>query len=349
MAYGTPARLDEVEPYYTDIRRGRKPPPDLLEELRERYRSVGGRTPLLEISRAQASALQRMLGDDYGVFLGMKHWHPYIRDAMAAIQAAEIGRAVGVVLAPHFSRGSIGEYVERVEAGKRELAYDLDITIVLSWHLNSHYLDALEAHIRDALAKFGSGTPRAEVPETTRPQPTTPSRAPMTEVGAPSQAALSPKLVTRNPKPETRNSPRVTLVFTAHSLPQRVVSEGDPYQIQLLETSRALAARLGFPEDQWTFSFQSAGRTSDPWLGPDVVETVNRLADEGVANILVVPIGFISDHLEIFYDIDTEARQAAARRGVRLERIESLNDDPRLIAALADVVTQQHVRAEAGE
>jgi ferrochelatase len=289
MAYGTPRNLDEVEPYYTDIRRGRKPSPELLAELTERYRAVGGKTPLLEISRAQAASVQQALGDEYRVFLGMKHWHPHIREAVAEMREAGIEEAVGIVLAPHYSRGSIGEYVARVEAAKAELAYDIRIDVVLSWHLNARYLDAVEAHTREALSSF----------------------------------------------PESED---VTLVFTAHSLPVRVVSEGDPYQEQLLETSRALAIRLEIPESRWRFSFQSAGRTPDPWLGPDIVETVEGIADGGARNILVVPIGFIADHLEIFYDIDHEAKRAAAARGVRLERIVSLNADPLLIAAIENVV-----------
>jgi ferrochelatase len=289
MAYCTPRNQDEVEPYYTDIRRGRKPSEELLQELIERYRLVGGGTPLLEISQAQATGLQRSLGCRYQVFLGMKHWRPYISQAVEAMRDAGIRNAVGVVLAPHYSRGSIGEYIERVEKAKRDLAYALDIIVVRSWHLNPHYLSAVEEHAREILAEFGDGAD-------------------------------------------------VTVVFSAHSLPQRVVADGDPYQVQLLETSRALATRLGVPEDRWTFTFQSAGRTADPWLGPDIVDTVHRLGDDGVKDILVVPIGFIADHLEIFYDIDYEARRAAKARGIRLERMRSLNDDSGLVAALADVV-----------
>jgi len=311
MAYGTPRNLDEVEPYYTDIRRGRKPSPEQLEELLERYRRVGGGTPLLEISQKQAAALGRALGDSYRVLLGMKHWHPYIREAVTEMKEAGIRRAVGVVLAPHYSRGSIGEYVERVESAKEALDYNLQIEVVPSWHLNSHYLSAIEAHIREALSAFRS------TPEEARTGNQEPEA--------------------RNQKPETSRPPY--LIFTAHSLPQRVVTQGDPYQKQLLETCRAVAARLSLSTNRWTFSFQSAGRTPDPWLGPDLVETVERVAAEGLRDILVAPVGFISDHLEILYDIDVEARNAAAGHKARLERMRSLNDDPELIAALGEVAT----------
>lgn len=288
MAYGTPGNLADVEPYYTDIRRGRKPPPNLLEELIGRYRLVGGRTPLLEISRSQASALEAVLGEGFRVFLGMKHWHPYIREAMAEMKAEGIEEAVGIVLAPHFSGASIGEYAERVRSAKLDLDYDLDIKVVESWHLSHHYLAAVQERIRDALPLF-------------------------------------------------ERQERVNVIFTAHSLPERVVTGGDPYQEQLLETSSALAGRLALTDDRWTFSFQSAGSTSDRWLGPDILDTIDRLANEGVQDVLVAPIGFIADHLEILYDIDYEARSAAEARGVHLERIRSLNDHPELIAALADV------------
>jgi len=300
MAYGTPRAIDEIEPYYTDIRRGRKPSREQLQELIERYELVGGHTPLLEISQAQAVTTQDALGPEYRVFLGMKHWHPYIYHAVEEMQTAGIVRAVGIVLAPHFSRGSVGEYIERVERAKADLGYDLQIDVVPFWHLNEHYLNAVENHVRDALSAFS-------------------------------------------------NPDRVVLVFTAHSLPVRVVSDGDPYEEQLLETSRALADRFDVSDDRWTFSFQSAGRTADPWLGPDIVETVERLADKGVKDILIVPIGFISDHLEIFYDIDYEAKRAATAKGIRLERIRSLNDDPELVAALADVARAVHGTARRSE
>ncbi|HZT95735.1 MAG TPA: ferrochelatase [Chloroflexota bacterium] len=291
MAYGTPAGLDEVEPYYTDIRRGRPPPPELVEELTERYRLVGGRTPLLEISRLQAAGVQRELGSDYRVFLGMKHWHPYIRQAVDEMREAGVERAVGIVLAPHYSRGSIGEYRQRVDQAQTELEYKVPIQIVESWHLNPHYLRAVSNNIRETLSRFDD--------------------------------------------PES-----VTVVFTAHSLPVRVAAGYDPYQGQLLETSRALAASLEIPDQRWTFSFQSAGRTADPWLGPDILETIERLGAEGVRNVLVAPVGFIADHLEIFYDIDHEASELAARLGLNLKRMPSLNAHPELIAALASLARE---------
>jgi protoporphyrin/coproporphyrin ferrochelatase len=291
MAYGTPDTLDDVEPYYTHIRGGRPPTPEQLHELRERYRLVGGRTPLSDTSEATRAGLERQLNGSvparYQVVLGMKHWRPWIRDGVAQLHAAGVRRAVGLVLAPHYSTMSIGGYYRYVDQAQEALGSSIDFERIESWHLHPPYLEAVAARARRSLAAF--------------------------PVGA-----------------------EVTVLFTAHSLPQRILAEGDPYPVQLRETSEALAAMLALP--RWTFSYQSAGRTPEPWLGPDILETVERLAAEGVANVLVVPIGFVSDHLEIFYDIDYEARQAAEARGLRLERTESLNASPDFVAGLTNLV-----------
>ena len=287
MAYGTPDTLDDVEPYYTHIRGGRQPTPELLAELKDRYRLVGGRTPLSEVSEATRQALQDRLGDLFRVYLGMKHWRPWIKDAVAQMAADGIERAVGLVLAPHYSTMSIAQYYRYVEQAQEIAGSQIHLERIDSWYLHPPYLEAVTRRVRAALSRFPEGEP-------------------------------------------------VTVVFTAHSLPERIVQAGDPYPEQLRETSEALARMLDLGD--WTFSYQSAGRTPDPWLGPDIVGTVEALADRGARNILVAPIGFVSDHLEIFYDIDHEARQAAEARGVRLERTESLNASPDFIGGLAELV-----------
>jgi ferrochelatase len=292
MAYGTPDSLEAVEPYYTHIRGGRPPAPHLLEELRERYRLVGGSTPLLEITEATRAALQDQLAryGTYRVFLGMKHWHPYIEEGVKAMNEAGIRRAVGLVLAPHYSRMSIAGYYDYIRKAQEALGTSIEILPIESWHLHPPYLQAVADRVQAQLTTF------------------------------PSDEA-------------------VTVIFTAHSLPERILADGDPYADQLRETSEALASMLQLRH--WTFSFQSAGRTPDPWLGPDIVDTVHRLADEGVKAILVAPIGFVSDHLEILYDIDYEAQAAARERGIRLKRTESLNASPDLVAGLADLVRER--------
>jgi protoporphyrin/coproporphyrin ferrochelatase len=129
------------------------------------------------------------------------------------------------------------------------------------------------------------------------------------------------------------------LVFTAHSLPERILQGGDPYRDQLLETSRLVAERAGLA--YWSFAFQSASTTGEPWLGPDILEELDRLAANGVRRVLVCPVGFVSDHLEILWDLDIEARQKAAELGLELDRIESLNDDPAFIRAVASLVRER--------
>jgi protoporphyrin/coproporphyrin ferrochelatase len=301
MAYGTPDTLDDVEPYYTHIRRGRKPTPELLEELKERYRIVGGRTPLSDITEATRGGLEERLNDQsdgqWRVFVGMKHWHPYIAQAVREMADAGVRRAVGLVLAPHYSRMSVAGYYDYIAAAQREYGTDIEILPIESWHLHEPYLKAVADRVQRKLADFLCGSD-------------------------------------------------VTVVFTAHSLPQKIVADGDPYPAQLRETAEAIAGMLGL--ERWTFSYQSAGRTPDPWLGPDIVETVHTLADDGVRHILVAPIGFVSEHLEIQYDIDYEAQAAARERGVTLKRIDMLNASPDFLDGLAELVRRRVADVEAG-
>jgi len=291
MAYGAPGAPEDIAPFYTDIRRGRPPTPELLAELVGRYDAIGGSSPLLSITRRQAAALQARLGAGYQVHIGMRHWTPWIRDAVADMARAGITEAVAVVLAPHYSRMSIGQYMARLDEALATLAPTaIHFRKVEHWHLQPHYLAALAARCRTALKKF-------EAPGTTAP-------------------------------------PHV--VFTAHSLPEKIREWNDPYPGQLQETAQQLAARLNLTK--WSVGYQSAGRTPEPWLGPDLLTVISQLAAAGEKNLLVCVIGFVTDHLEVLYDIDLEAKPFAAKHGMRLERIEMLNDDPQLAEALAEVV-----------
>jgi ferrochelatase len=274
MAYGSPPTADDVPAYFADIREGKPVSQAAIDELRERYRRIGGRSPLDEITERQRAALEQELG--LPVFVGMKHWTPRIADAVDAALAAGAETLVGVVLAPHYSRLSIAGYRERLE---RAVGGRAGLVFVDSWHDLPPYLDVLAARVRG----FDGH-----------------------------------------------------VVFTAHSLPARILQQADPYRDQLLETSRLVAERAGTPS--WSFAFQSASATGEPWLGPDILEELARLAANGVRRVLVCPVGFVSDHLEILWDLDIEARERAGELGLDLERIESLNDDPAFIAALAELV-----------
>ena len=281
MAYGSPERPEDIAPYLTDIRGGRPVRPEAVEELSERYRRIGGRSPLNEITERQRAALERAGG--LPVYVGMRHWSPRILDAVEAALADGAERVVGLVLAPHYSGISIGGYRERLEQaldGRAELDF------VESWHDDEAFVSVLADRVRGTDAH---------------------------------------------------------VVFTAHSLPARILADGDPYRDQLLETSRLVAERAAV--ENWSFAFQSESATGEPWLGPDILVELDMLRARGVAKVLVAPVGFVSDHLEILWDIDIAARQRAAELGLELDRIESLNDDPDFVQALVGVV-EKASRAE---
>jgi protoporphyrin/coproporphyrin ferrochelatase len=276
MAYGSPRRIEDIRSYLEDIREGRPVSDEAVEELTERYRRIGGRSPLDEITERQRAALDRELG--MPVYVGMKHWRPRIAEAVEASLAGGVERVVGVVLAPHYSALSIAGYRERLEAaldGRAELRF------VESWHDHEPFLAVLAERVRGTDAH---------------------------------------------------------VVFTAHSLPERILAMGDPYRDHLLETSRLVGERAGI--ERWSFAFQSASETGEPWLGPDILEELDALHEQGVRGVLVCPVGFVSDHLEILWDLDVAAQERAAELGLQLDRIESLNDDPAFIHALAELVRQ---------
>ena len=291
MAYGTPRGLDDVERYYTDIRHGRPPTPELLAELTARYEAIGGRSPLYEISEAQRQGLEKRL-DGVRTYLGQKHSPPLIPDAVRAMAADGVDRIVGLVLAPHYSKMSVGDYRRRVVLARDEAGLDAPVDVVESWHVEPGFVSFLATRVRDAVTRLSS---------------------------------------------EARDEHVV--VFTAHSLPEAILRGGDPYPAQLRETADAVAATAGIAS--YTVGWQSAGRTPDPWLGPDVLEIIERLAAEGAGGVVVCPCGFVSDHLEVLYDVDVECAGAARRLGIELVRTESPNDDPEFLDALATVVRRE--------
>jgi ferrochelatase len=274
MAYGSPDRVDDVPAYYADIRGGRPITPEHLADLVARYRRLGieESNPLNEITERTRAALEAELG--LPVFTGMKHWTPRI--AEAADRAAVAETVVGLVLAPHFSRMSIGGYRRQLEEaldGRAELRF------VDSWGTEPGFVDLLAERVR------GTGA---------------------------------------------------HVVFTAHSLPARILAEGDPYETQLLATATAVAERAAVGD--WSWSYQSESPTGEPWLGPDILDHLADLHGRGVTDVLVCPVGFVADHLEIRWDLDVEATEKAHELGMTLGRIEMPNDDPAFVATLAGIV-----------
>ncbi len=292
MAYGSPDSLDDIEAYLLDIRGGRPTPPALVKEIRERYARIGGRSPLLELTRQQAAALEEKLDRQsprlrFKAYVGMRHWEPRIRQAVAQIVQDGIHRMVGLVMAPHQSRLSTGAYYGKLEGAIKELGADLDVIRIEAWHNHPGLIAALAENASAALSSFD------ETPY---------------------------------------------FLFTAHSLPVRILQQGDLYDSQLRETAALVAGKLGLAPEQWQFCYQSAGQSPEPWLGPQLGQVIAALAGSGEKNILVTPVGFLCDHVEILYDLDIEAQAVARQHGVRLERSESLNTSPTFIAALADLV-----------
>ena len=293
MSYGSPAGPEEVEAYYTDVRRGRPPSPEQLADLRRRYDAIGGLSPLAERTRAQAAGVQRALDDAapgaFRVFLGTKHARPSIEEGVAAVAAAGLTELVAVVLAPHYSALSVGEYLERAQrAAAGAGGTGMTVHPVRSWHLEADLVGTLAGRLRAAVCEVGTSPERTDV------------------------------------------------LVTAHSLPARILGTGDPYPDQLRETAEAVTAAAGV--ERWRVAWQSAGRTPEPWLGPDVLEAIAESATAGAEAVVVCPAGFTSDHLEVLYDLDVEARRAAEGLGLRFSRTTSLNDDPALCRALAGVV-----------
>jgi protoporphyrin/coproporphyrin ferrochelatase len=292
MAYGTPNSLDEIEPYYTDIRGGRKPSPENLRVLVSRYERIGGKTPLLEITNAQACALQAQLGAEYRVYVGMKHWRPYIAQAVAEIVRDGYRRVIALALAPHYSRFSIEGYIERVQKAIAELGASLDVAYIKSWNDHPLFLRSIAERLQAAQLLFGAKDWNA-----------------------------------------------IEVVFSAHSLPEKILQENDPYPEELRETCEGVAVLVGLL--RWRFAYQSAGRTGEKWLGPEILGTLDEIAAKGKQRVLIAPIGFVADHLEVLYDIDVECAERARKLGLEMHRIESPNASPTFIAALAALVHEQ--------
>jgi protoporphyrin/coproporphyrin ferrochelatase len=298
MAYGTPRTPEEIEPYYTDIRRGRPPTPEALADLVARYAAIGGVSPLAQLTEAQGAALQSALDaaepGRFEVSLGLKHADPKVEDTARRVAAEGASAVVGLVLAPHYSSYSIGQYLDRVRQGVTESGVDVPVVGIESWATEPAFVEFLADDLERRLTAMRELT-----------------------------------------------GGRVRVLFTAHSLPQRIIDDGDPYPDQLRATAQAVAAQAGLTEgEDWQLAWQSAGRTPEPWVGPDILDVIDALVDDDVAGVIVSACGFVADHLEVLYDLDIEAADRAASRGLAFDRTACVNDDPAIMAALADRVRE---------
>ncbi len=282
LAHGAPERVEDIDEYLNYVRGGRPTPPEIVEEVRHRYREIGGSSPLLARTREQAEALQRELS--LPVYFGMRNWHPFIRETMERIREDGVERLVAISLAPQYSKASVGFYFRRVQEAKQAAGAAAEIVWTKSFHDHPLLVEAFYER-------------------------------------------LAPLL------------PAARVLFTAHSLPERVLERGDPYDVETRATAAAVAARAGL--SGCDFAYQSQGFTEEKWLGPTVESTLDSYAAAGITNIVLHPIGFVCDHVEILFDVDILFRDYAAARGIRLRRPASLNDSPTFIRALAEVARQK--------
>jgi ferrochelatase len=291
MAYGTPRSTQEILPYYTDIRRGRAPTEEQLSDLVARYDAIGGISPLAARTEAQRDALQHALDalqpGQFHVQLGLKHAAPMIETAVDDLAQQGFTKIIALVLAPHFSSYSIGQYVGRAtEAAK---PHGVEVIGINSWAIEPAFVDFIAADMKQKLAAM----------------PT-----------------------------------RTRVLFTAHSLPQRIIDGGDPYPTELHATATAIAKQLGLVEhSDWDIAWQSAGRTPEPWIGPDILLAIDDIAAQQSADgVLVSAVGFVADHLEVLYDLDIEAARHADKLGLSFSRTACVNDDSTVMSALAQRV-----------
>jgi len=301
LAFGGPRSLDEVEPFLSRLFRGRKPSAEQLERVKERYRLIGGRSPLPEITLKQAKALEESLnskGYGFTSYVGMRYGHPLIEETLKEILRDGIRQVIALPMAPFRSSASTGAYIEEVGRIRKDIEESTEISFVVGWHLHPLFLEAIREKIEEGLTQF---------------------------------------------TPEERK--RVHLIFSAHSLPKSLV-ENEPYVKDMEESVREVVKKLG--PLSWHIAFQSRGMGPEEWLGPDVESVLTELSQKKVREVLIVPIGFVADHVEVLYDIDVLYRRKAESLGVVLKRTNSLNFSEKFVEALSKIVEEHISNAKLG-
>jgi ferrochelatase len=298
LAFGGPRSLAEVEPFLTRLFRGRKPSPEMLEKVKERYRLIGGASPLLKITQEQTKRLGKKLserGHSFKSYVGMRYGHPVIEETMGEMLKDGIEEVIAIPMAPFQSRESTGAYIEEVKRVQKHIGQGLKVSFVVGWHMHPLFLEAIREKIHEGLMEFA---------------------------------------------PEERK--RVHLLFTAHSLPKSIV-EKDPYGREIEASIKGVLG--GLERRSWRMAYQSKGGGPEEWVGPDVEFVLTNLSKEGVQKVLVIPIGFVSDHIEILYDIDILYQEKAKSLGMKLRRTPSLNFSETFIEALSAIV-EEHMSGQ---
>jgi len=297
VAFGGPTARHEIRPFLEIVTRGRGIPAGRLEEVAHHYEQMpGGRSPLAELTFAQARGLEQALaqaGPALPVFVGMRNWHPFLHETLGEMAGKGARRALGIILSPLRTEASWERYMQDVAEARARVARAPEVGFAPAWFEYPRFVAAVADRTRTALG---------EIPQDTR--------------------ASTP------------------LVFTAHSVPV-AMAEASPYVSDLTAAARAVARRLGHA--RWSVAYQSrSGSPRESWLEPDVTSVLRRLAADGERRAVVVPIGFVCDHVEVLYDLDVEARRVAAAAGLTLHRAAAVNDHPEFIAMLAELVRGIH-------
>lgn len=298
LTFGSAVTAADVPAYLRSVRGGREPSEELITEFKRRFDLIG-RSPLIDITREQATALHDALAERDGpgsfqVLAGMLHSAPRVEDSLRRLIEGGAARVVAIVLAPQYSPLILSGYQRALDSCAPHVAPGVTVRIAGAWHLSAPWLDSLADSVRTALDALNAS-----------------------------------------------GRDRVGVVFTAHSLPRPVVERDPGYMTQIDDTIAAVADRAGLGPGSWTFAFQSAGHTPEEWLKPDLADVLPQLRDSGVREVLVAPVQFVADHLEILYDIDIAAAEQASTAGLGFHRIAMPNASPRFIAALVDVVDRE--------
>jgi protoporphyrin/coproporphyrin ferrochelatase len=289
LAHGGPGSLEEIPAFLEKVRGGRPCSEELVSEVRERYRAIGGASPLPDITRSTAKKLEDECG--LPVYTAMLHWQPFVEDVIPQMVLDGISKALVICLVPQYSEASIGRYRRRTAAAARDLGLAFDF--VDSWHTSPPYIAGLADSVLVSQRELGDDT------------------------GIPPY-----------------------VIFSAHSLPKAALSAGDPYESQLRETAKRVAAALGLAEGGWSVAFQSVSGPGQDWLGPSVDELISELSACGVSQVVLCPFGFLADQVEILYDLDVVSKRKAADLGVAVARTPLLNDGPAVIDSLALLVEE---------
>jgi len=299
LAFGGPTRPEEIRPFLDNVLRGRPISEDHYEEIVQHYIEVGGASPLNRLTEALARGLREALRSDgpgLPVFVGMRHWHPFVSDTLARIDGLGLGRAIGVILAPHPSPASRDSYFRAVAEAQRRVGERApSVEFAEPFFDHPLFIEALSARLRESLDAVPAG-----------------------------------------------RRDRTAILFTAHSIPLEM-SEQSGYEASLLRTAEMVADVAALP--RWRLVYQSrSGQPSERWLEPDVSDSLREMGAQGVKDVVVAPIGFLSDHVEVIYDLDIQARAAARKAGLGFQRAATAGGHPAFARLLFTLVRDRVAR-----